>query len=439
VTVFDEAIEPGGMLRQGIPEYRLPRATLNAQIERIRRMGVEFRCGLKVGVDIDWNDLRDYDAVFVATGAHRDRPLDLPGEENAAVRPGLAFLKEVNRGSRPKLGRDVVVVGGGNTAIDCARTALRLGSKATVLYRRTRDEMPAIPEEVADAEREGVSFVFLAAPSSFVIDAGRLRGIDCMRMELGEPDASGRRRPVPRPNDRFGLPADTVLTATGEQIDIRSLPTSLGASGEIRVGWLGDVLAFRPVNDGPRSRILDRSRRTLFFAGGDVAGDERTVAHALGAGKRAAIGIDQALSGRLPMEALRFGRTGNASMTRWRRDDPVPRTNPVNDVVAFDLLNPAHYTHSRTHLDRHSRRVTPDFDEVNHGITFDVAIEEAKRCFNCGVCNDCELCLVFCADVAISRRPDGHGFDIDLEYCKGCGVCAEECPRGAIAMTREGV
>jgi Pyruvate/2-oxoacid:ferredoxin oxidoreductase delta subunit len=185
--------------------------------------------------------------------------------------------------------------------------------------------------------------------------------------------------------------------------------------------------------------MLDRSRRTLFFAGGDVAGDERTVAHALGAGKRAAIGIDQALSGRLPMEALRFGRTGNASMTRWRRDDPVPRTNPVNDVVAFDLLNPAHYTHSRTHLDRHSRRVTPDFDEVNHGITFDVAIEEAKRCFNCGVCNDCELCLVFCADVAISRRPDGHGFDIDLEYCKGCGVCAEECPRGAIAMTREGV
>jgi NADPH-dependent glutamate synthase beta subunit-like oxidoreductase len=440
VTVFDDAIEPGGMLRQGIPEYRLPRAILDAQIERIRRMGVAFRCGLKVGVDVAWTDLRDYDAVFVATGAHSARPLAVPGEDHEAVRPGLDFLKEVNRGLRPAVGSRVVVVGGGNTAIDCARTALRLGAQATILYRRTRDEMPAIAEEVADTEREGVAFVFLAAPASFVADAERLRGVDCMRMQQGAPDASGRRRPVPRPNDRFHLPADLVLTATGEQIDAARLPASFGAKDEIRVGSLGDIVAERSGNgpDGHRGRLLDRVRRTLFFAGGDVAGDDRSVAHALGAGKRAAIGIDQAFSGRMPVEDLHFGENGNASMTRWRRDDPVPRTNPANDVVAFDLLNPSHFTHVGTHDDRHAG-VIGDFHEVNLGIPWEAAIEEAKRCFNCGVCNECELCLIFCADVAISRRADGHGFDIDLEYCKGCGVCAEECPRGAITMTREGV
>jgi NADPH-dependent glutamate synthase beta subunit-like oxidoreductase len=462
VTVFDDAIEPGGMLRQGIPEYRLPRVILDAQIERIRQMGVEFRCALEVGVDIDWNDLRDYDAVFVATGAHLGRSLGVPGEDHASVRSGLAFLKDVNRGGHPAIGLAVVVIGGGNTAIDCARTAARLGAKPLVLYRRTRDEMPAIAEEVIDAEQEGITFEFLAAPSAFIVEHDTLRGVECVRMEQGEPDASGRRRPVPQQDGSFGIDADTVLIATGEDSNAAALPGMFEATDHVAVGYFGDIVAMQrgTWKGGPRARMLGRSSPTLFFAGGDVAGDDRTVAHALGSGKRAAIGIDRALTERRHESRpatdedrasdavrgrpdhrdaveLRFGKRGNVSMARFRDEDPVVRANPVNDVVAPDQLNLAHFTHVRMHPDAHGPATVTARDEVNAGISWDAAMEEAKRCFNCGVCNQCELCLIFCGDVAISRRADGPGFDIDLDYCKGCGVCAAECPRGAIAMTRE--
>jgi len=450
VTVFDDAIEPGGMLRQGIPGYRLPRRVLDAQIDRIRRAGVEFRCGVRVGHDIDWDELGEFDAVFVATGAHRGRGLNVPGEDHEGVRSGLAFLKEVNRHGRPCIGGRVIVIGGGNTAIDCARTATRLGARSLVLYRRTREEMPAIADEVADAEREGIEFEFLAAPASFISSDGRLRGVECVRMTLGEPDASGRRSPVPLAHGGFGLAADTVLTATGEDIDAAALPASFPVNGGVKTGYLGNVVA-GPIESNTAAEAGSPTdvERPLFFAGGDVAGDERTVAHALGAGKRAAIGIDDALRTRRSaangtfttprIEQLRYGANGNTSMTRWRGDDPVVRTSPVNDVVAFDRLNAAHFEHASRHEDRHADARWPDFREANLGIAWDTAIEEAKRCFNCGVCNQCELCLIFCADVAISRNAAGTGFDIDLEYCKGCGVCAEECPRGAIEMTREGL
>jgi Pyruvate/2-oxoacid:ferredoxin oxidoreductase delta subunit len=140
-----------------------------------------------------------------------------------------------------------------------------------------------------------------------------------------------------------------------------------------------------------------------------------------------------------PLAAWRFGPHGNLSMARWTDTDPIPRTAPVNDVVDLDRLNLHHFTHVRRHEDEHRPAHDLDFSEANLGIPWDLAMEEAKRCFNCGVCNQCELCLIFCADVAISRRVDGPGFEVDLEYCKGCGICAEECPRGAIAMTREGL
>ena len=430
VTIFEAASEPGGMLRLGIPEYRLPRRVLDRQIDWIIAQGVTIECNSRVGEDIPWwSFLSSFDAAFLSTGAHQSKALGAPGEKLGGVESGLAFLRRTNAGERPSVGQRVVVVGGGNTAMDCARTALRLGAEVTVLYRRTRAEMPAIGEEVDEAEREGVQFVFLAAPIRLVSANGRVNAIECQRMRLGDPDASGRRAPVPIPNDRFTQPADTVLSAIGETAELDILPPEIGRQG-------GSVLTDE----------YGGTSRAAVFAGGDLADQPRTVADALGAGKRAAIGIDQYLRmimGR-PLEGpptaeLRYGKTGNLSMTRWRRDDPVSRTAPVNDVVRYEELNPRHFTREPRRRDGRLGVLESrgGFGEVNLGLSRDQALEEAQRCFNCGVCNRCDVCLTFCPDVAI-RHADG-GYAVAMDYCKGCGVCAEECPRGALVMTREGL
>jgi 2-oxoacid:acceptor oxidoreductase delta subunit (pyruvate/2-ketoisovalerate family) len=425
VTVYDEAEKPGGMLRQGIPAYRLPREVLDRQIQRIASMGVEFRTGIRLEGDLGRRELRGYDAVLLATGAHRSRPLGVPGADGPGIMPGLEFLKAVNRGERPDIGHRVAVIGGGNTAMDCARTALRLGSDPVVVYRRTREEMPAIATEIDEAMAEGIELVFLAAPESFHHQGGRLRGMHLTRMELGEPDETGRRRPVPLHDGGFALEVDTVLVATGEEIEPDVLPEELGRErGAVEVDELG------------------ATGMPTFFAGGDLAGTERTVADALGSGKRAAMGIDRHFRGLAgesrarDVDALRWGR-GNVSMSRWRGDDPVRRANPTNEVVDIEALQTAHFAPAPRPAERW-RAGPMDFGEVNLGIDFQEALAEAKRCFNCGVCNDCEVCLIFCPDAAIRRRPEG-GFEVDLDYCKGCGICAEECPRGAIVMTREGL
>ena len=430
VTVFEAAQEAGGMLRAGIPEYRLPRAVLDQQIAWLRAYGITIECGVRVGTDVPWwSVLGAFDAVFLGFGAQQSKALAIPGEKLAGVESGLDFLRKVNAGARPSLGQRAVVVGGGNTAIDCARTVLRLGAEATVLYRRTRAEMPAIPDEVDEAEREGVRFVFLAAPIRLLSSDGRVQAIECQRMQLGEPDASGRRAPAPVEGARFTVPADTVLSAIGESVDLESLP------GEIE-----------RVPAGLLTGEYGETTRAAVFAGGDMAQQPRTVADALGAGKRAAIGIDQYLrliTGR-PLEgpgtaALRYGRRGNLSMTRWRGDDPIRRASPVNQVVRYEDLNISHFVHAPRagdgRLDIGESR--QGFGEVNRGLSSDAALDEARRCLNCGVCNRCDLCLVFCPDAAISR--DDGGYAVAMEYCKGCGVCAEECPRGAIVMTREGL
>lgn len=430
VTVYEAAEEAGGILRLGIPEYRLPKALLAREIERIAALGVEIRCGCRIGEDLSWADLaKAHDAIFVATGVHRSRGLGVEGEEVDGIRPGLSFLREVNFGGRPEVGRKVVVVGGGNTAMDCARTALRLGGDPLVLYRRTRAEMPAIDEEVLEAEREGIRFDFLAAPVGVRSERGRLTGLDCIRMKLGEADESGRRRPIPIEGSEFHLPADTVLTAIGESPEFEGFPEEME-----RDRWVVHV------------DEVGRTRRPDAYAGGDIIDQAHTVADALGSGKRAAVGIDRNFrlaAGENPREIapLRLGRMGNLSMTRWKGDDPVHRVDGVNQVVPFEDLNMDHFVPVPRHPDRHrsGEESRASFAEVNRGLEADAALAEARRCFNCGVCNHCEICLIFCPDIAISRKTDEPGFDIAYDYCKGCGLCNAECPRGAMAMTREGL
>jgi len=276
-----------------------------------------------------------------------------------------------------------------------------------------------------------VQFQFLAAPVRAKSKDGRLSGVECIRMKLGEADASGRRRPVPIPGSEFTVPADTLLGAIGEGPDFEALGADLDHDD-----WTLATDAFGTTTD---ARIT---------AGGDIIDQPHTVAHALGAGKRAAVAIDARLRREAgetvdapDLAALRYGRLGNVTATRWRGDDPVVRNGAVNKVVPYEELNPAHFTPVRVHPDRRLsvERSLEGFDEVNLGLTRELAMAEARRCFNCGVCNRCELCLIFCPDVAISRRPDGTGFEIDYDHCKGCGLCNAECPRGAMAMTREGL
>jgi len=423
VTVYETAAKAGGMLRLGIPAYRLPREVLDKDIARVLAHGVEITCGVRVGVDVTWDELATtFDAVCVSTGAHTSRALGVPGESLPGVRAGLAFLRDVNDGHRPTLGTQVVVVGGGNTAMDCARAALRLGAQVTVAYRRTRDEMPAIREEVEDAEREGAHFVFLANPVEFSEADGRVRTLVCERMALGDADASGRRRPVPT-GERFSIAADTVLTAIGESSALE--------------GFFDDVTRS---DAGLKVGALGGTSRAPLFAGGDATDLERTVADALGAGKRAAIGIDRHLrhrAGETDVDALRFG-DGNVSAARWQGRDPVRRVDPVNEVVGIDDISLAQYRKVPRHDDPHldSDCAVRCFAEVNAGLSTAEAMDEAQRCLNCGVCTQCDVCMIFCPDAAISRV-EGGAYAIALDYCKGCGICAAECPRGAITMTQE--
>lgn len=456
VVVYEAEAEPGGILRYGIPEYRLPKDVLAREIDRIRALGVEFRCGARVGREITFGEVEHHDAVFVATGVHKSRRLGVSGEHLPGVRAGLEFLAAINRGERPEIGRRVVVVGGGNTAMDCARSAVRLGAEVTVLYRRGRAEMPANAEEIEAAVCEGVAFEMLAAPDAILGDDRRMpkeaiagveasfgerdpetnglhvTGVRCVRMALGEPDASGRRRPEPVPGSTFVIDADTVLTALGEEADLGFLPEGLATGGHVDSGPMG------------------ATKRPLVFVGGDLLDTPHTIAFALGSGKRAAVAIDHMIRSRagedlsavgaLDVGALRFGPEGNVSATRWRGDDPVRRTDPVNEVIGLEDLNTEHFRREAWHHDRYlpAERTRRTFGEANHGLPYDAAMTEAQRCFNCAVCNGCEVCLVFCPDVAISKADDGR-LVIDYTHCKGCGICAAECPRGAITMTREGL
>ncbi|MHB1070332.1 MAG: NAD(P)-binding protein [Gemmatimonadaceae bacterium] len=424
VTIYESATEAGGMLRLGIPEYRLPRAVLDGDIARVVAHGVEIRCGVRIGEHVTWKELTElFSAVCIATGAHTSRALGVPGEQLPGVQPGLAFLRDVNSGKRPDLGRYVVVVGGGNTAMDCARSAMRLGASVTVVYRRTREQMPAISEEVDDAMREGAEFVYLANPVEFKEWNGRVCTLVAERMALGEPDASGRRRPVTT-GKHFTIKADTVLTAIGESSALE--------------GFFGDV---EGSDSGLQVDALGGTNRDMLYAGGDVTDLARTVADALGAGKRAAIGIDRHLRAHhgdtAELNALRFA-DGNLSAARWMGRDPIRRVDPVNTVVGVDDVNFAQYQRVPRHADPHmdSDRARGGFDEVNAGLSTAEAMDEAKRCLNCGVCTQCDVCLIFCPDAAITHAADGS-YTIALDYCKGCGICAAECPRGAITMTQD--
>ncbi len=424
VHAFEAAPELGGVLRYGIPEYRLPKDVLDAEINRLEELGVSFLANARVGSDLSFHAVRSYDGVFLATGAGRSRQLNVPGEELDDVLPGLEFLRKLNHGEFLELGERVAVIGGGNTAMDVARSARRMGKQVSVLYRRTRHEMPASQGEIDEALAEGIAFRTLMTPTRVLGEDGHVTGIELVRMELGEPDASGRQRPVPVPDSEFVLEADTVITAIGEQADLGYLAEALSTEGHV-----------------VRADELGGTSLKGVFAGGDIVDQPHTVVDAIASGKRAAMALDGFFNGTPLHESLARVRVGDGglSMRRYAGDRGVEGTDP-DTLVAPEAINPAYFARAaRTPQPHHkAARLTGNFDEVNLGFDPVAACREAGRCFQCGTCTACDNCFVFCPDFAIARGEGEIPYVIDLDYCKGCGICAQECPRGVIDLVPEG-
>ncbi len=424
VTVFEALPVLGGMLRVGIPEYRLPKKVLEEEIDQILELGVSAEVNTRLGGNLSLADLKPFQAVFVAVGNHRSKALGIPGEEMEGIRSGVEFLRDVSLGKEVAMGKRVAVIGGGNTAIDAARSALRLGANPFLLYRRTREEMPAFPAEILEAEEEGIEMSFLVSPLRALGANGKIGQLECVKNRLGPPGEDGRRRPVEIKGSNFSLEVDQVISAIGEDADLSALPKRLG----IKDGIV-------PTDE------RGATKQAGFFAGGDITRQPRTVVHAIGSGKRAAIFIDSLFKGTKGeglLEALSVGEKGSLSMRRYLMGESAPPAGPK--TVRLKDLNLDYFEYRKRVKGSNAKlsRRTGSFEEVNHGLSEETAAGEVKRCFNCGVCNLCDNCYIFCPDVAVHKRGEDELNEIDYEHCKGCGICKEECPRDVIVMEEEG-
>lgn len=364
VTIFEALSVIGGLLRTGIPGYRLPKDAVDKEIMNniLSPFQIKVRTGTRVNREVFQEIKREFHAIFVAVGALRSKQLDIPGEEVEGVLTGLDFLKRVNLGQELGIGRRVAVIGGGNTAIDAARCAHREGTKVFLIYRRTREDMPAFEEEVQEAEEEGVEFYFLTRPSKILSENGSVKGIECQKGEVTGKDDKGRSEVYfSEESPRMEIEVDSVITAIGEEssdlsfVDQESDNVLIGGDAKVQVGMV--------------SAAID--------------------------------------SGRQAAEQIHFHLTKQRMAT-----EDISGSN----VVQFEELNSDYFQllHQTQILDSQS------------------AMKEAGRCFSCGNCNMCGNCWYFCPDVAV--RKQGEHYEIHYDYCKGCGICAQECPTRSITF-----
>ena len=393
-TIFEALPVAGGMLAAGIPSFRLPRPLLNAELDRLRAIGIEILLDTPVGRSIAFEELRrSYAAVFIAIGAHVERKLGVPGEQLPGVTGGVEFLQRANLEKLVAPGKQVLVIGGGNTALDAARTALRCGTdKVTIVYRRTRAEMPADQREIADAEREGVKLMFLAAPKSFRSGPdGRVAGLECLKLKLGVPDAGGRATPEPIPGSEFVIPCDAAVVTIGQVPDVNGLGERLGLatteSGTLRA----DPLTLETEIPG-------------VFAGGECVTGPDVVVMAMHAGKKAANSIDRWLNG----QDLRAGRElEGAYPTSYTVDTAGVLMQRQIPEQALDSATRG--PHGQV-LVRGVGARGETFAEVHAGYTPEEAIAEAQRCLDGGICTDCRRCATACQANAIdyAQKAETH-------------------------------
>ena len=390
VEIHEAGPFAGGMMRFGIPKYRLPREVLDAEIERILDVGVTLKLNAKVDRIVDSMREGKFDAAFLAVGAHIGKRAYIPAGSAAKILDAVSLLRSMEGEDKPLLGRRVVVYGGGNTALDAARTAKRLGAEeAIIVYRRTRERMPAHDFEVEEALQEGIMMKWLSTIKR--MDEGRLT-VEKMRL-----DEKG----FPQPTGEFEtLEADSLVLALGQDVDLSLLDGVPGL--EIKDGV---------VQVGPNMM----TGHAGIFAGGDMVPSERTVTVAVGHGKKAARNIDA-----------------------WLRGDMLAAKS-AREIASYDKLNTWYYADApktvRPTLEIARRQNT--FEEVQGGLDETNALYEARRCLSCGNCFECDNCYGVCPDNAVIKLGPGNRFKFNYDYCKGCGVCAAECPCGAIAMVPE--
>ncbi len=383
VTIFESSDKAGGLLRWAIPEYRLPREILDREINRIQELGVRIELNSPVE-DLAAVRRQGYKAIYLAIGAGLHRELNIPGEHADGVLNAMDFLRKASSGIKVISGGRVVVIGGGNAAVDAARVSRRMGAGSVmILYRRSRSEMPAFKTEVEEAEKEGVNIHFLITPQEILTtDEGLVRGLKCVRMELGRPDADGRRSPMPVSGTEVEIDADQVIVAIGQSVD-RSMQHE-----KIEYSSRGTITV--------DPELLQTNIRGV-FAGGDSVTGPSTVVGAIGAGCKAAFSIDNYLNGGPPLQ------------------DDKPTT--IVDIKELNLNYFAHTVRRHTIAGRASVKA------------------EADRCLSCGVCRGCDNCLIFCPDIAVYRYKGSYA--INYDYCKGCGICSQECPCNFISMIEE--
>jgi NADPH-dependent glutamate synthase beta subunit-like oxidoreductase len=423
VTVYESAGDPGGALRYGVPAYRLPRPVLDREIARLEALGVVFRCGVRIGDHVGFGQVREqYAAVFLGVGLSKPRRLSVPGAHADGVLPALTLLRRVGQGERLPVGRRVLVIGGGDVAVDAARVARRLGADQVVMCAvEMASELPAHPDEVAAARQEGIDLVAGWAPLEVSPMNGMLAVVVGRVSRLQRDQFGSVTLDIDRDNVQQ-LVADTVVYAIGQEPDEEGIPEGLRGGMRVVVGEWGDT-ALPGV-----------------FAGGDIIGSYNVV-QALGSGKRAAIGIDLYLQKRhLPDlgRLIGVGHKGALSLQSYLAlvgGRPRPSRE---QVVSFPAINLDYFAPAQ----RVTAPVLPvgeavmGFAEVNQVLDRPQAEVEAKRCFNCAFCSMCGNCFTFCPDASVVQRAD-WGFEIDLDHCKGCGICVRECPRSAMTMVPE--
>lgn len=403
VTVFEARPVVGGLLRLGIPEFRLPKSVLEGELHVFDLLPVEFRTGVRLGEKLSWKDLDAFDAVFVGTGRDRARKLNVPCEDHPNVVPGLDFLRDVALGRPPRLGPRVLVVGGGSTAFDCARTLKRLGADPAIVYRRTRAEMPAFPHDLEEAVEEGVELVFSAAPACVEAKGGRLTGLRLLRTRAGSPGKDGRAECVPITGSDFVMAADAIVVAAGEEPDPAPLHPKLTVTGR-----------------GLTADAAGRTNLPWVLGGGDLSASAGgTVISAIADGRTAARALLSQWGG-LPVEE-------RASM-------PARRGAAADAVAAGVIRRHCFEIEGRSPSVRAGARARlRGFDEVNSPLPKARVLYEAGRCLSCGTCVQCDLCMTYCPDGAIARDPVVGAYTIDFAHCKGCLLCVVECPRGAMS------
>ena len=391
VTVYDAGPFMGGMMRFGIPKYRLPRDVLDAEMQRVVDLGVEVKLNSKVDNLLETMESGKFDAAFLAVGAHIGKRAFIPAGAVSKIVDAISVLRSMENEEKPMLGRRVIVYGGGNTAIDVARTAKRMGAEPIIVYRRNREKAPAHDFEIEEAMQEGVMIKWL----STIKEAGDAN-ITIEKMEL---DDTG----FPQPTGEFEtLEADSVVLALGQDVDLGLLD-----------GVPGLVVADGVVTVDPNMM----TGHAGIFAGGDMVPADRNITIAVGHGKKAARNIDAWLRGTSYIAPPKHAVANFESLNTWYYADAPKTVRPMLDIIR--------------------RRST--FEEVQGGLDESTALFEARRCLSCGNCFECDNCYGVCPDNAVTKLGPGNRFKFNLDYCKGCGMCVAECPCGAIIMEPENI